>query len=121
MKAVFDSDVLIDFLQGHPLAKPALARYRRRLISAITYAEVLTGAGDELRAATRAFLQTQFRIIPVTVAVADQAAENRRRYRHKLPDALILATAQTEGCPLLTRNAKDFPADDPRVIVPYAA
>lgn len=36
----------------------------------------------------------------------------------KLPDAIILATAQVHRCELVTRNTKDF-ADIPGVITPY--
>jgi len=35
------------------------------------------------------------------------------------PDAIVLASAAAESCLLVTRNTKDFPADDPRVRFPY--
>ncbi len=56
---------------------------------------------------------------PVTNAVAERAAENRRMRRIKVPDAIILATAETAGRTLVTRNVKDFPAGTSRVRVPY--
>ena len=37
----------------------------------------------------------------------------------KLPDALVRASAQAEAALLVTRNIRDFPADDPGVRVPY--
>jgi len=43
----------------------------------------------------------------------------RRERKVKLPDAIILATAELEGRLLVTRNTKDFPSDDPGVRVPY--
>ena len=120
VNAVIDSDVLIDFLQGVPAAKDEVSRYSRRVISVITYAEVLAGTEDEFKAATRQFLQNLFRITDVTQLIAEQAAVNRRQYRHKLPDALIFATAQIADCLFVTRNTKDFPQDDPRVRIPYS-
>jgi predicted nucleic acid-binding protein len=34
-------------------------------------------------------------------------------------DAIILATAQSRGRVLITRNTKDFPAEMPGIRVPY--
>jgi len=36
-----------------------------------------------------------------------------------LPDAIILASADCEGCIMVTRNSKDFDPGDPRVRIPY--
>ena len=47
------------------------------------------------------------------------AALRRERPRLKSPDAVILASAQTRGRVLVTRNTKDFPAEMPGVRVPY--
>lgn len=47
------------------------------------------------------------------------AALRRERPRLKSPDAIILATAQTRGRVLVTRNTKDFPAAMPGIRVPY--
>ena len=43
----------------------------------------------------------------------------RRRYKIRLPDAVIWATARILGCLLVTRNIRDFPKDDPGVRIPY--
>jgi hypothetical protein len=43
----------------------------------------------------------------------------RKQRKLKLPDAIILATAQTADRLLITRNTRDFPADDPSVRIPY--
>ncbi|MFY8099337.1 MAG: PIN domain-containing protein [Allorhizobium sp.] len=57
---------------------------------------------------------------PVDRAVLYYAAALRAQYRHlKLPDAIVLATADREGCILVTRNAKDFDPNDPRIRLPY--
>jgi hypothetical protein len=43
----------------------------------------------------------------------------RRERRLKLPDAIILATAETADRLLITRNTRDFPANDPGIRIPY--
>jgi Predicted nucleic acid-binding protein, contains PIN domain len=119
VKAVFDSDVLIDFLQGVPAARAELARYRRPLCSIVSFMELLAGARDEAeRKAAEALLASLGRV-ELTEAVARRAVELRRSLRLKLPDAVVLASAETEGCILVTRNTHDFPANDPRVRFPY--
>lgn len=57
MKAVFDTNILIDYLNGRIEAETELARYRERLISRITWMEVLVGAeSDGERDAALSFL-----------------------------------------------------------------
>jgi predicted nucleic acid-binding protein len=43
----------------------------------------------------------------------------RRAAKISVPDAIILATAQTENLMLVTRNTKDFAADAAGIRVPY--
>ena len=79
----------------------------------------MTGAANPAQEAIlRAFL-TNFECLPVTTAVAERAAENRRQKRIKLPDAIILATAEAAGRQLVTRNLRDFPVGTSGVRVPY--
>lgn len=44
MKAVFDSDVVIDYLQGLPAAETELARYRTPCYSIMTFMKLLAEA-----------------------------------------------------------------------------
>ena len=44
VKALFDTNILIDYLRGIPAAREELDRYETRAISVITWMEVLTGA-----------------------------------------------------------------------------
>ena len=119
MKAVLDSDVLIDYLQGVPAAREELALYRRPLCSIITFMELLAGARTAAeRQAAEALLASLGRV-ELTEAVARRAVELRQSLRLKLPDAVVLASAEEEGCILVTRNTRDFPARDPRVRFPY--
>lgn len=119
MKAVLDSDILIDYLQGIPQARKELGNYRDPCYSVISWMEVMCGAEtEEEAAAARAFLNA-LRLVELDGAIAARAVQLRREKRLKLPDAVILATADVEGCFLVTRNAKDFGVKDPRIRIPY--
>lgn len=119
VSALFDTNILIDALAAMPAAFVELNRYETRAISIISWIEVMTGVvSTEEEQETRSFLG-HFDLLQLTEDVADRAAIIRRERRIKLPDAIIWASAQTGGLLLVTRNEKDFPADDPGVRVPY--
>ena len=118
MNAVFDTNIVIDALNGVSAADAEYSRYARVLISRITWMEVLVGAPDD-DAQTRDFLQTRFEIIPLDLAVAERAVELRRTHHIRLPDAIIWATAQIYDAVLVTRNTKDFHADWADIRAPY--
>ena len=119
MKAVLDTNILIDYLNGAPQSEKEIERYREPLISVITWMEVVAGAkGPPVELLTRGFLQ-QFRIEPISMEIAEEALALRAVRKLKLPDAVVLATARVNRCRLVTRNTKDFPASDPTVRVPY--
>ena len=50
--------------------------------------------------------------------IAERSVALRQEYKLKLPDAIILATAQLHRLELITRNTKDF-AGIPGVATPY--
>lgn len=119
MKALFDTNILIDYLNGIEAAREELALYSQPLISSISWMEVMVGAGNDAEEIQlRAFL-TRFSVIPVSVEVSEKAVALRRQHRMRLPDAIIWASAFHESCLLVSRNSKDFPADHPNVRVPY--
>ncbi len=119
MRAVFDTNILIDYLNGRAEAEAELARYQERLISRITWMEVLVGAeSDGERDAALSFLAL-FRVVELSAEIAGASVVLRKERRLRLPDAIVLATAQTEGCLLITRNTRDFRADWVEVRVPY--
>ncbi|CAB3786109.1 type II toxin-antitoxin system VapC family toxin [Pararobbsia alpina] len=118
VKALFDTNILIDYLSGAGAAKKELARYGYRAISTITWMEVLVGATAEDEASIRAWLGS-FDIIALDSAIANRAVEIRKQKRIRLPDAIVWASAQVNSLLLVSRNTKDFPADDPGVRVPY--
>ena len=118
LRALFDSNILIDYLNGVAAAKNELARYQTPAISVITWIEVLVGASPKEESATRRFL-SHFEKIKVTDAISEKAVAIRRDMGLRIPDAIILATAQTENLLLVTRNSKHFGAASPGIRVPY--
>jgi predicted nucleic acid-binding protein len=119
MKALFDTNVLIDYLNGIDASSTELGRYRERLISIVTWMELLVGGRNEAEHDVIDLFLRDFRVVEITRGIARQAIEVRRTRRIRLPDALIWASAQSESALLVTRNTKDFPRDDPGVRVPY--
>ncbi|MBS1165682.1 MAG: vapC [Proteobacteria bacterium] len=118
VKPLFDSCILIDYLQGVPEAREELRRYDESAISIVTWMEVMVGADASVEAATRAFLAA-FEIIGIDAEIAERAVILQRGSRIRLPDALIKATADVAGALLVTRNSRDFPPDMPGVRIPY--
>ena len=118
VKALLDTNILIDFLRGVPAARDELARYEHKAISVITWMEVITGASASVEQGTRAFLDG-FDLVDLDEEVAERAVRLRRAYRMKLPDAIVWASAQTRAMLLVTRDIKGFPAGDPGVRMPY--
>ncbi len=119
----FDSNIIIDALSGYELAREEIRRAvsfgSRAWVSRMVWVEVLSkGSGAALQRAER--LLSGFAVDEMDAEIALRAAALRReRPRLKSPDAVILATAQTRGRVLITRNTKDFPAEMPGIRVPY--
>jgi hypothetical protein len=118
VKALLDTNILIDFLRGLPAAREELNRYSETAISIVTWMEVLAGAPAPTAAATRDFLDG-FALIELDQKVAERAVTLRQQHRLKLPDAIIWASAQINAMLLVTRDTKAFPPGDPGVRNPY--
>ena len=119
MKVVFDTNILVDYLNGIPAARNELEQYEEVGISMVTWMEVLAGTEDAAEETiTRDFL-SQFKIQPLDKTVAERAIKIRRQHKLKLPDAIIWATAMELGQVLVTRNTRDFPKTNPGIRVPY--
>jgi predicted nucleic acid-binding protein len=105
MAVALDSNVVIAFLDSSDaLHEPAKTRFRELLhdgealcVSAVTVAEVLTGAelGHHDREIVLGFFDALIgEVVPVDEAIAMRAAALRAdRKSLRIPDALILATA----------------------------
>ena len=119
VKAVFDTNVLVDYLNGVPAAAQLCDRYSTRLVSVVTWMEVLIGAANETEEGViRSFLGG-FQVAELDRATAEEAVRLRRDRKIRLPDAVIWATARCRDALLVTRSTRDFPQDDPGVHVPY--
>jgi len=119
--ALFDSNVLIDALNGVSQAITEISYYDDAAISAVTWIEVLSkpmaaAAWSKLSPATlqmvRDFLE-DFAVLHTDDAITAEAARIRASSfinppKIRLPDALILATANVTGRLLVTRDRKDF-------------
>ena len=119
-KALLDTNILIDYLAGLAFARAEVERYSMPAISIITWIEVMAGATPDDEQVRRDFLAT-FRVLPLTMEVAEHSSEIRRHRtpKLKLPDTIILATAQLDGLLLVTRNSQDFSGDDVDIRIPY--
>ena len=117
---LFDTVILIDALRDVDQAKAELLRNKRNWISRITWIEVLAGAQPDESDVVEEFLRN-FSVVELSEEIGRRAASIRTQRRSvKLPDAIILASAQTAGKILVTRNTQDFPAEMPGVRVPYS-
>jgi predicted nucleic acid-binding protein len=118
-----DANILIDALLGHSPAHSEMSRIvqagARMWISRIAWIEVLSKGNDATVREAVQFLD-RFGLDEIDDEIALRAAALRReRPRLKSPDAIILATAQSRGRILVTRNTKDFPAELPGIRIPY--
>ena len=104
---ILDSNAVIGFLdRGDALHDSATAAVRklvprqRLFASVVTYVEVLTGAklGHQDEEHIRGFFADLISaVLPIDLSTGDKAAEIRARSKSlRMPDALILATAETD-------------------------
>jgi predicted nucleic acid-binding protein len=119
----FDANIVIDALAGFPPARFEIERSvsqgSRLWISRMAWVEVLSKGSEAVVQQAEGFL-ARFGLDEIDDEISRRAAALRReRPRLKSPDAIILATAQTRGRILVTRNTTDFPAGMPGIRVPY--
>lgn len=117
--ALFDTNILIDLFSGRSEAKLAIETWPpQNAISLITWMEVMVGAKKYHQEARTRIALGAFNIIGVSQDIAERSVNIRQEYGMKLPDAIILATAQIHHLTLVTRNTKDF-ASISGVVTPY--
>jgi len=122
-RLLIDTDVLIDYLRGVPMAAAYLEEREEPLaLSVVSVAELYAGVREgRERKALAAFLGA-FEVVLVDQAVAERGGLVRRDYGKShgtgLADALIAATAELHQAILVTLNRKHFPMLD-QVQVPY--
>jgi len=121
LERLLDSVILIDHFNNISEASAFIAGLdpAKTAVSVISYAEILVGFENETVEKAKALLN-HYELLTIDTSIAEKAAELRRRYGWKLPDAFQAALALRHHLRLCTRNTKDF---DPRkhsfVEVPY--
>ncbi len=118
VKALFDTNILIDYLNGVDNARDEIRRFEPPLISPVSWMEVMVGTDEREEKAVRRFL-ARFSTIPIDSQVAELSVQIRKQYRMRLPDAIIWASAKSANALLISRNTKDFPESEPDIRVPY--
>lgn len=119
MKTLFDTNIIIDALNGQAKAKQEIAACTYPAISIVTYLEVMAGTFPDTEQSARDLL-LRFKTLDVDLDIADYAVALRQERGLSLTDAIIVATAQATGRTLITRDGKlDNDYSDPPVIIPY--
>lgn len=116
--AVFDTNILIDYLNGEVKAKNTIEQYDQIAISVITYIEVMAGVKDVHKKNVEDFLKS-FQILNFDEKMTEDIVKARNTLRIKLPNAIILATARQNKAILVTRNSKDFSKNQQDIVIPY--
>ena len=102
MKALFDTNILIDYLNGVDAARKELARHADRYISLVTWMEVLAGVrSDEEQDVVEMFLR-DFQVVDVTRRVAREAVDTPRlpdSERRVGPAVTLLPHVRRHGAP----------------------
>jgi predicted nucleic acid-binding protein len=118
-----DTDILIDYLRGHPEAGSFLeSRLDEVSISAVSVAELYQGVREGRERTLLARMVSALTVLPLTTDIAERAGLFRRDYRATtgcgLADCVIAATAARHGLELATLNGKHFRMLE-RVLTPY--
>jgi predicted nucleic acid-binding protein len=124
--ALFDTNILIDYLKGKPEATSLLEQCLQDgqvlTCSLITKVELLSGARPGEEQILRDFLDA-FERIGLDDNIADGAGHYMSLYRKShginTADAIIAASALARGAVIYTLNDRHFPMDDIKVIKPY--
>jgi len=101
---ILDTNIIIYYFRGSKFAR-ALIENNEIAISVITEIELLSYPNntEEEIAGIKQLLST-FTIIPMTSFVKDKTIEYRREYKLKIPDSIIIATANYLGYALVTAD-----------------
>ena len=119
VKAVFDTNILIDLLNGRVEANNEAGRYSSLAISRISWIEVLAGARNTEDQNRVEHLLGFFEMIELDEPVAREAVSLRQQYRLRLPDAIIWGRSKASTQPPVTRDSGDFPIGDSGIRVPF--
>lgn len=111
---LFDTDIFIWIQRGNPKAARLVEKEHERLLSVLSYMELLQCASDKRQyEITRSFLRDfEFRTLPLSENIGHRAAVYIEEYSlsHGLRagDAIVGATATEHNLTLCTSNARHF-------------
>jgi len=111
---LIDTDVIIWYMRGNPNALKALEKHKGFTISVVTYMELVQGMRNknELVALRKALKSWSTKIIYITEEISSKAMfyveQHYLSHSMQLADALIGATAVSNGISLLTGNTKHY-------------
>lgn len=122
-RLLVDTDVLVEYLRGRPEAADWLESQEADLaVSGVSVAELFAGVRGSREAQRLEEFLLALDVLPVTEEIARLAGQYRRRYGPShgtgLADALIAATAATDGAALATFNRRHYPMLSD-LVVPY--
>jgi len=111
---LFDTDVMVDFLRGHPKAVALVKRHAGAIsLSSIVVAELYAGVKGDRELSTLDDLVTFCLVVPVTSEIARAGGIHKRDFGKShgvgLGDAIIAATAEAEYVDLMTLNVRHYP------------
>ena len=118
---LLDSNIIIYHLNNNDIVKEFLfENIDNSCISVITYIEVLSFDFPSIQSKniTKALLES-FEIIDTCRDIAIQSIQNRKHKKIKLPDNIIVSTAQINNLTLVTRNEKDFKSLEINLLNPF--
>ena len=111
---IIDTDVVIWFLRGHERADDVIGELDHRVISVVSYMELVRGARStaDLRQIKGILAEAQFTTVPLSEKIGQRASLYLERYYLGsgigLTDALIAATAAETREVLCTGNRKHY-------------
>ena len=113
MNFLYDTNIFIYYLAGDEtvseLFSDIFLNNNYVVTSPIVRIELLSfsGLSDEEVNVIEDLL-SQFNSVPISRKIENQTIALKRKYKIKLPDAVIAATALCQRAVLLTRNLRDF-------------
>ena len=100
---VADTNALIYLLNGNPCMAPYLDK--SLIYSVISEMELLSYSGiTESEENSIKSLLEDCEAIPLSTEIKEKTIELRKKYRTKLPDAIVAASAIVKGLPLITAD-----------------
>ena len=113
MKYLFDTNIMLYHLAGNSsvqyLFTDTFTNQNTVYTSRIVRIELLSFSRlSRTQEESIENLLSKFILLPVTAEIEEATIYFRRRYKFKLPDAIIIASAFYTSSTLVTNNTKDF-------------